>query len=88
MDDEQVNDPSGTPRPQRILAKTDPGGAVLFDTQTYTYDGAGNIKKIGNDDLGYDSVSRLLYAETGCLDSGVTNCYSEAYTYGPDWLHC
>lgn len=49
-------DPSGLPRPASI-------SNALWSSSAYTYDGAGNILKMGTDAFTYDSRSRLLSAK-------------------------
>ncbi len=71
-----TQDTSLMPRPRQI--STSNGG---FDTQTYSYDGAGNIKCMGScttgDSYSYDARSRL----TNVNLSGVQGGGSRAYTY-------
>jgi len=54
----------GMTRPQRIrVARA--GGALLFDTGTYTYDPSGNIKRMGSQLHVYDKASRVLKGTVG-----------------------
>jgi RHS repeat-associated protein len=50
-------DPSDLPRPSSIAAVYE--GNALWQTGSYSYDGAGNVKAIGQDWYTYDPVSRL-----------------------------
>ena len=52
-------DPNSMRRPARIRTTGVPSGSN-FDTGTYTYDGAGNVKEIGDRSYTYDGVSRLV----------------------------
>lgn len=49
-------------RPREIKVTKNPGPVTLFDSGIYTYDGAGNIAAIGNDNFGYDPRSRITEA--------------------------
>jgi RHS repeat-associated protein len=51
-------DPSGMARPGSI-AMTDAAGSPLWSTGSYDYDGAGNIKQVGNTTYAYDPFGRL-----------------------------
>ncbi len=70
-----TQDPTALPRPAQILSKK--GGTALFDTGTYSYDGAGNVLFEGNPVNGgsftYDDRSRILSATYGSA--------SKAFTY-------
>ncbi|MCG8455172.1 MAG: RHS repeat-associated core domain-containing protein [Holophagales bacterium] len=65
----------GMPRPQRIRVKK--GAAVLWDTGSYGYDGAGNIWAVGSDRYLYDSNSRLISGSFSA--TGIP--HSETYAY-------
>lgn len=77
-----TQDSTMLPRPSQITAKK--GAAVLMDTGTYGYDGAGNILSMGSGDtFQYDNRSRItsvkLSGQTGsCTDNGRTmnRCFS------------
>ena len=58
--DTQSNDSFGMARPSGISAAS--GQSTLWSTGTYTFDGTGNIKKIGtnSETYSYDSLSRLI----------------------------
>jgi RHS repeat-associated protein len=51
------SDTSGIPRPSQI--KSVSGTTTVFDTGAYSYDGAGNITKMGTMTFSYDARSRL-----------------------------
>ncbi len=55
-------DASLLPRPTRISATAEGAPSPAFDTQGYTYDGAGNIVAMGPDSFAYDARSRLISA--------------------------
>ena len=77
--DTQGNDPNGIPRPSSITAAL--GGATLWTTGAYQYDGAGNIWKIGTSWYEYDSLSRL---KTGAVFPGTTGAgtqQKQAYAF-------
>jgi RHS repeat-associated protein len=62
-----AQDPTGIPRPYRISSQIPGPNPVLFDTGTYSYDGAGNIlamtrSALNLDSFKYDSRSRLCSA--------------------------
>lgn len=64
---------NGMVRPTHI--RTFRGSTKLFDTGVFTYDGAGNIWRAGNDSYVYDRGSRLLSATIG------QGSWSADYTY-------
>lgn len=72
-------------RPGQIKAEkvTLSGTTPLWDTGSYTYDGAGNIKVMGGDSFRYDTRSRLTSAKygstPGCTDGGFS--MSQCFTY-------
>jgi RHS repeat-associated protein len=66
--DGEAMDPNFMPRPRQITVSR--GANVMLDTGVYSYDGTGNIKKIGNDWYLYDAVNRLK--EGTALFSGTT----------------
>jgi RHS repeat-associated protein len=49
-------DANSLPRPGQISTA---GASMTFDTGSYSYDGAGNITRMGSDTFGYDQLSRL-----------------------------
>ncbi len=57
------------PRPSRISATAEGAPSPAFDTQGYTYDGAGNIVGMGIDSFAYDTRSRLTFATLSGLGS-------------------
>ena len=66
--DGEILDLNYMQRPRQITVTR--GTSVMLDTGIYSYDGAGNIKKIGNDWYLYDMVNRLK--EGTALLSGAT----------------
>jgi RHS repeat-associated protein len=58
-------DPSYLPRPSDIYSQPVGGYIHIFDTGSYSYDGAGNIMAMGSDQFSYDLRSRLLSATYG-----------------------
>ncbi len=56
----QSKDSSGIPRPSVLRA--DRGAANLWPPEGYTYDGSGNIFRLGAKEFSYDASSRLLSA--------------------------
>ncbi|MCB1035582.1 MAG: hypothetical protein KDD47_17300, partial [Acidobacteria bacterium] len=69
-------DPSWLPRPQSLEVAA-PGGAVLWSSGAYSFDGSGNIQGIGADQYYYDRVGRLVQAS---VSLGATTTV-ESYTY-------
>ncbi|MCB1035545.1 MAG: RHS repeat protein, partial [Acidobacteria bacterium] len=65
---------NGMQRPASITHRQ-PSGALLFATGTYSYDAAGNIWGIGDDNYVYDQASRLTRGTVR------TSTRWEAYTY-------
>lgn len=61
----QTADASAMPRPGSLKAML--GSASLWNSEAYTYDGAGNIEQIGTKKFSYDASSRLLSASYGGL---------------------
>jgi RHS repeat-associated protein len=74
-------DPSGLPRPSSITA-SGPGG-TLWSSGTYTYDGAGNVTRVGQSYYTYDGVSRLVDAqvETNPLDGVGTTFATQSFSW-------
>lgn len=63
-------------RPARISTT---GAAPTFDTGSYTYDGAGNVRSMGTDAFGYDRLSRLTcvgFAGAACAAGSSGQAYS------------
>uniref|UniRef100_A0A7V1ZGY7 RHS repeat protein n=1 Tax=Thermoanaerobaculum aquaticum TaxID=1312852 RepID=A0A7V1ZGY7_9BACT len=52
------------PRPANIQVQSS-AGSVLWQTGTYAFDGAGNVKAMGTDRFVYDGVLRLVQANVG-----------------------
>ena len=82
-------DPNAMRRPARIRTTGVPGGSN-FDTGTYAYDGAGNVKSIGADVFTYDGVSRLVqgtaqqgaFAEASVHDAFGNRVRAETFPVG------
>lgn len=68
-------DPHGLARPRRIQA-TGPNG-LSWTYGDYTYDGAGNITRIGNRSFSYDPMNRLV----GWKDTFPGGAYQETRRY-------
>ncbi len=66
-------DPQSMRRPARI--QTTGVSGTNFDTGTYAYDGAGNVKTMGSDVFVYDGVSRLVSGTTSQGQLGETSAY-------------
>ncbi len=73
-------DPDGMSRPASF--STARGTTQLWDTSTYSYDGAGNIKRIGPSWFTYDLVSRLSATSLN-VNQGVAapTFVSQSYVY-------
>lgn len=56
-----ATDPKNLARP-RSIASTNVTGATLWSTGLYSYDGSGNLKKVGANSYTYDRLSRLVDA--------------------------
>jgi RHS repeat-associated protein len=67
-------DPSGMPRPRQISSS---GASQNWSTGAFSYDGAGNITRMGSDTFGYDLRSRLTSATFG----SVTGVPRENFVY-------
>ena len=74
--DHWTPDPHDMARPSRIFTQFS-NGSPLFDTGTYSYDGAGNIKTMGDDSFFYDKVQRIVQS---VHQVGTT---TQSYTYNP-----
>jgi RHS repeat-associated protein len=57
--------------PSRIWVAPEAGGAPIFDTGQYLYDGARNIKQIGPDYFRYDAAMRLTWEKINTSRQGV-----------------
>lgn len=55
----ETPDPSGIARPRSLSVA---GASSLWQSETYAYDGAGNIKQIGSKQYTYDAASRITSA--------------------------
>ncbi|MFQ5719265.1 MAG: RHS repeat-associated core domain-containing protein, partial [Acidobacteriota bacterium] len=61
---------------------SDPNAPALWATGDYTYDGAGNVVRIGQDVYHYDLLSRLTGAQVQHADAGgLAHTYDIAYQY-------
>jgi RHS repeat-associated protein len=68
-------DPFDMGRPAAISLQRTADSSVLWQTGTYAYDGAGNVKQIGSDWYTYDKVNRLSIGTT----SGATKRQCASY---------
>lgn len=77
--DTQTVDASGMGRPGSITSTL--GGTTRWTTGTYSYDGAGNITKMGTSWFTYDKVSRLTTGTvfTGTIGNGTQK--QQTYTF-------
>ena len=73
-------DPSSMRRPASIRI-TSPSGTVGWDTGTYAYDGAGNVKAVGTHTFVYDKVSRLTSANLFLEPTSSTTLRTQTYTF-------
>ncbi len=73
-------DPNGMVRPASITAVR--GTTSLWNTGAYSYDGAGNIKRIGPSYFTYDKVSRLTASSTN-VNQGIASplMKDQSYTF-------
>ncbi len=74
-------DPDGMVRPASISSAR--SATSLWNSGTYTYDGVGNIKKIGPSIFTYDAVSRLTYGSVN-VNQGPTNPLLQTQEYAFD----
>jgi len=72
-----TDDPMGT-RIREIKVRNSLG-STLWTTGTYTYDGAGNIATIGQDDFRYDALGRLTGSQV--FDASGANFRAESFAY-------
>ncbi len=80
--DTQANDPNGMRRPAALSAAF--GSTVRWSSGDYSYDGAGNITKVGDNTWYlYDKVSRLKQGNValGALGGGAQR--NQTYTFDP-----
>ena len=75
-----ANDPNGMRRPLSFQAQAQ-DGTPLWATGNYTYDGTGNITKIGGQWFTYDKVSRLSAATQALGATGGGAVVSQSYAY-------
>jgi RHS repeat-associated protein len=76
----QANDPDAMRRPASISAT---GASANWTTGTYSYDGAGNVTKIGASWFTYDKVSRLRNATLFLGQTGGGTQVQQSYTIDP-----
>ncbi|MDQ7008304.1 MAG: hypothetical protein Q9Q40_13875, partial [Acidobacteriota bacterium] len=76
---ETVTDVNAAFLPGRIYVEG--AGSVLFDTGSYGYDGARNIKQIGNDLYRYDLANRLDWVRMGYEKNGTSQSNDIDYVY-------
>jgi RHS repeat-associated protein len=81
--DYQRADPNGIPRPAELYAYRDSDNFGLWTTGAYTYDGSGNVWKMGAATFLYDSLSRVTSGTvlSGQYSNGTAN--TQTYTYDP-----
>jgi RHS repeat-associated protein len=76
--DTVLRDSNWMPRPRQI--KSDLGATPLWDSGTYSFDGAGNITKTGSGNFVYDKVSRLVQGDAQM--SAIAGSYSaQSYAF-------
>jgi RHS repeat-associated protein len=80
MTETQANDPNAMRRPASISAA---GASAHWTTGTYSYDGAGNVTKIGASWFTYDKVSRLRNATLFLGETGGGTQVQQSYTIDP-----
>ncbi len=81
--DTQANDPDGMARPASLAARRAGASSDLWSTGTYLYDGAGNVKKMGNAYFLYDHVSRVIDGHVYDGPTGGGQLRYQTYTYDP-----
>jgi len=64
-------------RPASITLQRTSDSTILWQTGTYAYDGAGNVKAIGSESYLYDKVNRLT---SGTIVSGGSKTQTASYT--------
>ncbi len=79
--DTYFEDPNGLPRPQKIEARR--GTTLLYQTGLYTFDGAGDVTKMGSSYYLYDKVNRVLSGVQYVGQGGGTAAggYAFSHTY-------
>ena len=75
----QEADANGRARPSKIFVKRE--STTLWSTGSYSYDGASNIKSIGDSSFVYDEVSRLSSAKVSLDQEGSGSLVEQDYTY-------
>ena len=81
--DTQAADPNGMARPASLAARRTGTTSDLWATGTYLYDGAANVKKMGNAYFLYDHVSRLIDGHVYDGPTGGGQQRYQTYTYDP-----
>ncbi len=79
--DTQINDPNGLRRPAAITTAF--GGVDRWSTGPYSYDGAGNVTKMGTAWFLYDRVSRLVQGSLDLAPTGGGAQPQQSYTFDP-----
>ncbi len=79
--DTYAKDPYNLPRPQKIEARR--GTTLLYQTGLYTFDGAGDVTKMGSSYYLYDKVNRVLSGVQYVGQGGGTAAggYAFSHTY-------
>ncbi len=79
--DTYAKDPYNLPRPQKIEARR--GATLLYQTGLYTFDGAGDVTKMGSSYYLYDKVNRVLSGVQYVGQGGGTAAggYAFSHTY-------
>jgi RHS repeat-associated protein len=77
--DTQTNDPNHTARPRELVSQR--SGVDVWRSGAYQYDGAGNVKKMGNSYFLYDKVSRLVDGHVYDGPTGAGTLRYQTYAY-------
>jgi RHS repeat-associated protein len=79
LTDTYALDPNSMPRPASI--KVQNGATTRWDTGSYAYDGAGNVKAIGTHNFTYDALSRLTAATLYLEPTSSVTQRTQSYNY-------
>jgi RHS repeat-associated protein len=79
VSDTYTKDPYNLPRPQKIDAKR--GTTLLYQTGLYSYDGAGDVTKMGSSYYLYDRVSRVVSGVQYIGQGGGTGAGGYAFSH-------
>jgi RHS repeat-associated protein len=80
--DTQANDPNAMRRPASLSAAF--GAAQRWSTGTYSFDGAGNITRLGTTTwFLYDKVNRLVQGNLDLAPTGAGAQLQQSYTFDP-----